>query len=177
MPNIILADPPESIDSRGTVFLPIAATAPAPPVEPPVDQVATFYRLLVADQRQQRGSLERCADLEAAAAARAYGLSHGDPWSHVDAHGVTPNEYCRAAGCKLPDSYAQKGNNVESLVAGAGDASVMLEALTRSPKHADHIFGRNDFFRQQDKFGIACCERLDSEYRWYWCVLIGVCRE
>lgn len=163
---VILGPPPLAPPmARGSVFLPIIAGSP--------DPVAEFSRLLVADPRQQRTSLERCPALQQAAAWRAWGLANGDPWGHVDAHGVTPNEYARRAGCRLPPDYAAKGNNVESLVAGTDDAMVAFTALANSPKHSDHLFGRG-WFRSQRHFGVALC-RGSAEFTWYWCVMLGEC--
>jgi hypothetical protein len=157
-------DPPPA--ARGNVYLPLIAVAP-------VDPVADFCRLLAGDRRQQRPHLELCPMLQQAAIWRAYGLANGEPWDHVDSHGVTPNEYARRAGCRLPDDYAERGNNVESLVAGSSDAAAMFNALAGSTKHADHLFGRG-WFQKQDRFGVALCEGGEP-YRWYWCVMIGQC--
>lgn len=163
--TVILGSPPSVPPvARGNVYLPIIAQQ--------TDPVAEFSRLLVADPRQQRTSLELCPALQQAAIWRAHGLANGDPWDHVDKDGVTPNEYARRAGCVLPDDYNPKGNNVESLVAGSADAIVMFNALAASPKHSDHIFGRG-WFRSQRHFGVAMC--AGGRWGWYWCVILGEC--
>lgn len=152
--------------ARGNVYLPIIAVAPA-------DPAADFCRLLVGDRRQQRPQLALCPMLQQAAIWRAHGLANGEPWSHTDSHGVTANEYARRAGCRLPDDYNPKGNNVESLVAGSSDAQAMFTALATSTQHADHLFGRG-WFQRQDRFGIAVSEG-PGKYRWYWVVMIAEC--
>ena len=164
---IILGSSPDiPSTTRGAVYLPIVAQQP--------DPVQAFCRLLVTDQRQERPHLELCASLQQAAVWRAYGMAcGGDPWGHVDAHDITPNEYARRAGCRLPDDYATKGNNIESLVAGTADAMTAFAALATSPKHSDHLFGRGWFGRQRH-FGIALCKG-SGEYTWYWVVLLGEC--
>jgi len=169
---IVLCDPPESIDSRD-IFLPIIAT---PPVLPePVTPAAAFMALLMSDPRQQRTRLERCASLERAAEWRAHGLAMlGDPWSHRDRDGIAPNAYARRAGCRLPQDYALDGNNVESLVAGSPVAAIMFSALAASAAHRVHLFGELDFYRRQDKIGVAVCEG-PGEYRWYWAIFICRC--
>lgn len=165
MTIIILADPPDAPTVRD-IFLPaIFAGTPNP--------VADFLRLLTGDARQERPTLERCPALESAAEERAFGLAHGDPWAHVDRNGVTPNEYARNAGCRLPAHYAARGNNVESLGAGTADAAVMFAALTASQKHGDHLLGRTDFYRVQRHVGIALAE--GGEYGWYWVIMLGTC--
>lgn len=163
---LILADPPISgAQARAHVYLPIIVT-PNP--------VASFYRLLVGDERQQRSSLEVCPCLERAAQRRALGLVGGDPWAHVDGAGVTPNEYARAAGCHLPADYALRGNNVESLVAGTADPLVVFAALASSPAHAAHLFGQG-WFAHQRHMGIALGE--GGRLGWYWVVLIATCEQ
>lgn len=164
---IILGPPPLApAATRGSVYLPIVAGSP--------DPVAEFSRLLVADPRQQRTSLELCPALQQAAVWRAWGLaSGGDPWDHVDEDGTTPNEHARRAGCQLPADYALKGNSVESLVAGTADPVVAFTALANSPSHSDHIFGRG-WFQRQRHFGVALCKG-SAEFTWYWTVYIGEC--
>ncbi len=164
---IILGPSPTApADARSAVYLPIVAQQP--------DPVQAFCRLLVADPRQERLTLELCPALQQAAAWRAYGLAIGaDPFDHVDRNGITPNEFARKAGCRLPSDYAPRGNNVESLVAGTADAAAAFNALATSPKHSDHLFGRG-WFRSQRHFGIALC-RGSGEFTWYWAVYIGTC--
>lgn len=154
-------------DSRD-IYFPIVGGPPPPPPNP----VAEFCRFLVSDPRQERPHLERCPALELAAKWRAQGLVAGDPWDHVDAAGVTPNEYCRQAGCRLPADYAAKGNNVEELAAGSPVAWIIFDALANSPKHSDHLFGRG-WFRPQQHFGVALAE--GGEMGWYWVIMIATC--
>lgn len=157
-------------------------TPPPTPTPTPDPQAAcfhdaralAFYRQLIDDPRQQRPVLDCRPALVTAAGWRAWGLAHGDPWSHCDADGVCANEYARQAGCKLPWDYASKGNNIESLVAGSPDAAVMFAALASSPAHADHLFGRG-WFQAQRHVGIAVAE--GGELGWYWVVMIGECAE
>lgn len=132
-----------------------------------------FYRLLIADSRQEHPRLLCWPALVNAARWRAAGLASGDPWAHCDAAGVCANEYARQAGCKLPASYAAKGNNVETLGAGSPVAEAVFAALANSPAHAAHLFGRGEFFRQQWAVGIARAE--GGAWGWYWAVMIAVC--
>ena len=170
MDKIMLGDPPSASVAR-SIYLPIIATAPDPVGLSP--SAAEFLRLLTGDDRQQRASLTVCASLLVAAEKRAYGLANGDPWGHTDRFGITPNEYARRAGCTLPDGYADKGNNIESLGAGTADAAVMFAALAGSPKHSDHLFGRG-WFQHQTSVGIALAQ--GGEYGWYWVILIALCQ-
>jgi uncharacterized protein YkwD len=130
---------------------------------------------LVADQRQQRGSLERCADLEAAALWKAKDIATHGYWSHRAFNGEMPNATVRRFSCDLPAEYGDDWNGVESLVAGSGDAMAMFTALANSPSHRTHLLGENSFFKRQCKMGISVFEKLNTEYRWYWVILIGIC--
>lgn len=151
------------------IFFPIVI---APPVGSTGSPTGEFLRLLTSDRRQERPALALCPALVQAATWRATGMANGDPFAHVDAAGMTPNEYCRQAGCRLPAFYASKGNNVESLGAGTGDAAVMFAALTNSPAHADHLFGRG-WFGHQRHVGIALAQ--GGRYGWYWAIFIAAC--
>lgn len=176
MTTIAIADPPDLPSGSRDVFLPIIG---GPPPVVVVNPVTAFYRLLTADQRQQRRSLEVCACLEQAATWRAHGLANGDPWDHVDRHGITANEYARRSGCKLPASYAAKGNNIELLVNGTGSAWAAFEALARGEKHSVALFAlnpdgsTNPFFAAQWAVGVAMCK--GGEAGWYWCIMMAIC--
>ena len=164
---IVLCDGPTSPPSaRSNIYLPIISSP---------DPVAEFSRLLVADPRQQRPSLERCPALQQAAVWRAWGLANGQPWSHIDRDGTWPNKRARLAGCQLPSDYSDDCNYVESLVAGTADPYTAFGALALSPHHKVHLFGENGFFQQQRHFGVAMC--AGGEWGWYWCVLIATCEE
>lgn len=167
MQTVILADPPTYPIIRGNVYLPIAAT-------PPVNQVAAFYRLLVADQRQQRPSLGTCAALEQAAEWKAQDIAEHDYWLHQASTGEWPNDTARRFGCNLPPEYGDGWNGVESLVAGSADAMIMFNALAESPDHRVHLFGLNEFYRQQTHVGIAMA--TGGQWGWVWCVMIAVCK-
>ena len=137
---------------------------------------ADFYRLLVKDPRQHRTRLDPCPALTAAAQHRAAMLATMPDLAHVEPDGVTTvNEVARRFGCGLPAHYAARGNGIESLVAGTGDAQAAFEALARSPKHAAHLFGQSDFYRGQGQVGIALMDAVGSRWRWYWCILLGEC--
>ena len=134
--------------------------------------MSEFARMLISDPRQKR-QLTLHPHLVTSAIWRAHGLANGEPWSHTDSHGVTPNDFVRSAGCKLPSDYAEHGNNVESLAAGSADAAVIFASLAASPHHSDHLFGRGDFFGRQTHFGIAMA--AGGEYGWYWVIHIARC--
>lgn len=176
---------PAALPEARAIYLPIAGVpSPLPTPTATPDPAAScfhnlktlaFYRLLVGDSRQQRPRLGCHPALVKAAEWRADGLATGDPWSHTDADGVTPNEYAREAGCKLPAGYAVKGNGVESLTAGTGVVEVAYWSLTndQAPDHKRHLLGEIDFFRRQPHVGIAVAE--GGALGWYWVIMIGEC--
>jgi hypothetical protein len=165
--------PSPIIAARNVLYFPIIATTNAVAACFGDQSALDFYRLLMADERQQRGGLACCPALVEAARFRAAGLAAGDPWGHVDSAGRWPNEHARMAGCHLPAHYAEQGNNIESLVAGSPDVTAVFDALARSDDHADHLFGRNDFFRAQTHVGIGMA--AGGEFSWYWVILIAIC--
>lgn len=101
------------------------------------------------------------------------------PISHYDKNGVGPNAYASFEGCSLPDDYAPKGNNIESLVAGTGDVTgdSAFEALARSSSHSRHLFGEGDFFGRQNRIGVAIIRNEATFYKWSLVVLIGQCKD
>lgn len=133
-----------------------------------------FGQYLLTDPRQERSKLLWNCHLAEAAKARVISLATLRYWAHCDPSNKCVNTYAREAGCKLP-SYYGKGNNIESLVAGTFDPLIAFTALANSPAHADHLFGRTAFFREQMHYGIAFLAAEGSVYHYYWCILIGIC--
>lgn len=166
------------------VWLPFLVAQPAPtatatPTPPPPScwpsaAEAEFYRLLVADSRQQHPRLQCDVRLVAAAKLRA-AAQPPTGLSHCDSLGICANVYARAAGCQLPSYYAINGNNIESLTGGMKDPAVAVASLARSPSHAAHLFGENDFFRAQDRIGIAMVEIPGWRWQYSWAILIAPC--
>lgn len=167
MSNVILADPPGYVGTRGNVYLPFVTSEP-------VNQVAAFYRLLTDDQRQRRSSVGTCAQLEAAAEWKAQDIIANGYWAHQAANGEWPNATVRRFGCNLPSEYGDNWNGVESLVAGSPDAIAMFNALAGSPSHRAHLFGLNEFFRAQTHMGVAVA--AGGKWGWVWVVMIAECK-
>lgn len=163
------------------VYMPIAASGNPPVIDTDAscflnDKALALFRLIRDDPRQQRTQLTCNKALVAAAQKRAQGLANGDPWSHTDAAGVTPNQYARAAGCKLPDFYPIEGNSIESIGAGAKEAARAFQSLVDdSPSHRRHLMAETPFFREQTMIGIGYAEGAGTQYTFYWVVFTGVC--
>lgn len=158
--------------ARNSIYLPIVAKEPAD--MPP--EAAVFAQLLCYDERQQRVGMAWCPALQRAAMWRANDMAALRYFAHCNPAGVCPNAVAAASGCRLPADYAQNGNNIESIAAGSPSPAVILDALGNSPKHADHLFGRGEVFRQQTHYAIGYVAMPGSVYGFYWCVMISVCQ-
>jgi len=124
---------------------------------------------VVDHPEQKRKSLVWDDCLAKAAEVRAEQVS--DTFSHCF-KGDCANRIVRRV-CRLPTEYSENGNSIESLVAGTPDTKIAFEALLRSSSHADHLLGRNSFFIQQTRIGIAYLDKLGSTYRFYFVILIS----
>lgn len=171
MTVIIGPGPSSQLATRHSLFIPIVRTTDPLRDCFGADAPTAFFRLLVGDARQQRRGLRCHPGLVRAARRRAAGLASGDPWGHVDAAGVTPNEYVRAEGVTLPPEYGERGNNVEEIAAGSAAPWAILEALANSSKHRVHLWGEGDFFARQGHCGIAMAE--GGRWGWYWVIMIA----
>lgn len=168
-----------------TIYFPIAGGGNADPAATIFDnpKALAFYRLLLTDPRQQRATMAPCASLVAAARHRVAQLATMQEIAHRDADGTTPNEIARRFGCTLPADYPERGNGIESLVAGTGDPQAAFDALAGSPSHSRHLFaldglGRADaYYGRQTACGIAMLEATGSRWTWYWAILIAPCGE
>lgn len=166
---------------RGLVYLPIVTihSTPGPqPVEPiePAEvetPTAAFLRLLMDDERQQRKSLLWSTSLAAAAMWKALDIADHNYWSHRASTGEMPNFTARRMGCNLPAAYGDSWNGVESLCAGSPNAAPILEALGTSASHRPHIWGENEFFRQQTHVGVAMVR--GGQWGWIWAIYLGTC--
>lgn len=177
------------------IFLPIVANRPDPPLpltgsalptptaisalDPNAscfhnDKASEFYRMLTTDERQQRREMHCHPALVQAAYWRAESLALLSYWSHCEPGGLCANLVARKAGCQLPSDYNDH-NQIESLVAGSPDMAVMFPILAASVDHARHLFGQNDFFRQQPDVGIAVLDAPGSLYGVYVVVMIAKC--
>lgn len=149
-----------SSEPRSSVWLPIIST-------PSYEQVA-FSALASANGQQHPVLLwDKC--LAQAAAIRADQVSV--EWGHKF-QGKWVNGIVRTV-CPLPQEYSDDVNSVESLIAGIRDPVKALNILLGSKSHADHLLGRNNFFREQSRVGISFLERVGSEYTFYYVFLIS----
>jgi len=153
--------------SRNSIYLPIAAGPPPVPA-PPAPEKVFLWELCVAPG-QQRSYMVWDECLALAAELRCEQTSVKFDHCYLgDCVNRTVGRYCR-----LPAEYPENGNSIESLVAGVRDPIKALEFLLSSPAHADHLLGRNDFFRSQFRCGIGFMEIPGTEYTFYYVILIS----
>lgn len=153
------------------IFLPIISTPPV--VADLNDKAQEFFDILKKDGRQQRPLMEWSENLARAAAIRTSSLARLNYWAHCEPNGPCPNEVARSVGCVFPFDYSERGNNIESLVAGTPDVKVAFDALANSPSHRDHMFGVGSFLERQNRVGIHVRYDSSSTFKWYYSILIA----
>lgn len=153
-------------ESRNSIFLPIISRPAEPPPEPP-ERIAFAH--LCSVKGQQHPSLIWDPCLELAAKIRVEQISI--EWGHCF-QGNCANRIVRAI-CPVPTDYPENGNSIESIIGGVKNPISALTALLGSNSHADHLLGRNEFFRSQNRVGIAFLDRVGSPYTFYYVFLIS----
>lgn len=140
------------------------------PIVKGIDNLADrFLQALKLHQDQERKILIWDHCLAEAAMYRAYQITKY--FSHCYKGNCT-NRIVRSY-CPLPPEYPDNGNSIESLIGGVEDPVLALGFLLNSPKHADHLLGRNPFFRQQSRIGIAYVQDVTAKYQFYYVILIS----
>jgi hypothetical protein len=131
--------------------------------------------ILVNDPSQQHPRLVENAILMRVAQGRARDMADRGYFAHADLNGYGPNYHARQAGYTLPEYYskAADGNSIESIGAGFEQPIQAWEAWMESPAHKRHLLGEIDFFRDQDEYGVGYAYNPDSQYRYYWVVIIA----
>lgn len=147
---------------RSKIWLPIIANSPPNPAD-------LFLDALITHPKQERLILAQDICLKQMAQGRS--LQIAEEFAHCF-QGDCVNRLVRRV-CILPKEYAENGNSIESIVGGAKYWYHALEALLRSTKHADHLLGRNDFFRQQKRIGVAYHYAPGTTYEHYYVILIS----
>ena len=177
--NAYADDRGDSAGDAYTVFLPLVSKIEVAPAGEPgcllneqEQQIATF---MLSHPQQQRPTLACDPILAAVARARAEDLGQRAYFSHVNPDGHGPNYLAMQAGYTLPAAYNHEatGNNIESIGAGANSATSLWDAWMISQKHLTHILGTNDFFVQQNEYGIGYAQVQNSPYQYYWVVIIA----
>lgn len=162
-----------------TVFLPMISRAEEVQASEPTcqlnEQEQRIATLMLSHPDQQHPTLNCNPILATVARARAEDMGRRAYFNHVNPDGQGPNYLARQAGYPIPSQYNQEvnGNNIESIGAGANNADGMWNAWMVSEKHLTHILGSNEFFVQQNEYGIGFAQVPGSPYQYYWVVIIS----
>lgn len=137
------------------------------------DQAIPMFELIrdAVEQRHPELIWDDC--LASAALDRARDMATRRYFSHINPDGKWPNDIVREHGCPIPSNYPVGGNSLESIEAGSSTAAAAFEVLGRSPAHAAHLFGLNDFYRGQRYIGIGFVEDAASVAGYYFVVIIA----
>lgn len=137
----------------------------------PSPQEQAVLTLMQQHPEQRRKRCVWSEKLTEAARARARDMAVRQYFSHTDPDGVTPNEYARRAGYKLPDWYPDKGNQIESIGGGFPTANDAWAWWLKSPAHRTHMLGESSFYADQHAIGIGYVRQEGAPYVHYWVLL------
>lgn len=93
--------------------------------------------------------------LDLAAQKKADDMAEKDYFAHTSPEGITANQNIASVGYKLPDYYFKKPNACESLSIGGHTPEDNAIGWLNSPKHRPHVYGENNFYREQECIGIG----------------------
>jgi uncharacterized protein YkwD len=111
--------------------------------------------------------------LSQVARAKARDMALRGYFSHTNPDGIGPNQLVRQAGYKLPDWYgsAPNANNIESIGAGYTSAQEVWNGWLDSPAHRTHVLGTQEFYADQDAYGVGYYYSPDAPFKHYWVFL------
>ncbi len=134
----------------------------------PSAKESTLYSLIRNHGDQQRVQVVLDPRLCAAARKHAEDTQQRNFFGHVNPSGVNANQRVINEGYPLPANYTGSQNFVESMAGVPGDTPAGAVALWRgSQGHANHVFGRTDFYRRQVVIGVGHAPRLRLNYATY----------
>lgn len=123
-----------------------------------------LFLLLKNHPDQQRKIMNRHPLLDEAAQIKAEDMAKRLYLSHTSPDGLTANENIVLTGYKIPDYYSKKGNNGESLYRGHNGEKINrpVDGWYNSPHHKIHVFGTDNFFKDQECIGVGWAESFDD---------------
>lgn len=154
------------------VYLPDGHDNPLPADSDVARHEADLIALLLGEG-QQRLVLTRSETLDRCARLKAQDMGNRGYFGHVSPDGEWSNDMARRCGYPLAASYTNGQNYIESLGSGYSFAQGVWGAWLTSPGHKAHLFGENDFYREQNEFGVGYAYIPNSEYTYYWVVLFA----
>ena len=128
-------------------------------------------RLIMQDNKQLRSGLVCDKALSIAAYKKAKAMAKINKVSHA-IDNITPNEFLKQQGIKLPPNYQILGNQVESIQGGMETAQDAFKYFLTSKSHKEHILGENRFFRKQNHIGVGFYKDLNTKYEYFAVVYI-----
>lgn len=132
--------------------------------------------LLVNSRQQERTSLVCDAALSAFADFRGRDMIDRNYFSHVTPGRFGPNALLRTAGYELPPDYpGGRGNSIEALAGGLAAPDEVWQALLDSSQHRNHLVGKTESYKEQDRFGIAHVRTNEPgrTIQDYWIIIIA----
>ena len=106
--------------------------------------------LIINHSEQQRTQLQ-CHDLLVEIANhRAQQLLAG-----TTPERSTPNQIVIKGGYRFASFYPPTGNQVEAVAKNQGTPDQVMQYLSESTKHQDHVLGKGEFFGRQNELGIG----------------------
>lgn len=146
---------------------------PAPEVCVLNAQETAIAAALMSHPDQKRDNPVCNPTLALVARARARDMAQRGYFNHVGPDGIGPNFLVRQAGYALPQWYsdARDANNVESIAGGQPTPEAAWAAWLKSDGHRMHVLGEQDFYAEQDAFGIGYFYDPNSRLKHYWVLL------
>lgn len=147
------------------------ATAEVPPEGRrfvPNEQESRLYQLIRDAPEQQRVQIILDPRLCQAARQHALDTQARRYFSHTNPEGQGANGRASNQGYPLPANYPADQNYIESLagsVVGTPDDALLL--WRTSPSHANHVFGKLDFYRSQVVIGVGYAPATRWHYSTY----------
>ena len=134
---------------------PLPAAAPAYVFYPSVKEVDLYVRVR-GDAAQQRIQVVLDPRLCSAARKHAEDTQRRKFFAHKNPDGLNSNQRVLNEGYPLPSNYDPAQNYVESMAGSVADTAADAASLWRnSPAHANHVFGKDAFYRAQVVLGVG----------------------
>ena len=137
------------------------------------EEEAAVAVLMENDSGQRRNNPVCDPILSQVARARARDMALRGYFSHTNPDGKGPNILVLEAGYPLPDWYSDtlNANNIESIGAGHVSPDKIWQGWLDSQSHRTHVLGTQDFYAEQEAYGVGYYFNPDSPSKHYWVFL------
>ncbi len=145
-----------------------AAVPPAGAAFAPTAKERELYLLIRNDPQQQRAQVILDPRLCHAARKHAIDTQARRFFSHTNPDGVNANGRAIAEGYPLPAHFPANQNYIESMAGSVvGTPADALSLWRSSPAHANHVFGKTDFYRSEVVIGVGHAPPNRWQYHTY----------